>query len=178
MTSLIRNGQDWLAPLLELRNQLVAERNSTDYRMSTRRNGRSAKDGLGSYSPEYRASVLKRVLVAQKQIQKTKPKVELITNQELIAIQVIWYRDLIFNQRVSEIYHVTCNEDFDMRDKSKQIDKELELLKKSCVDKPDNVELIQELLMLQKNKSLLNRKRGLKDDIENRIEEHLKKVSN
>ena len=176
MTALIRNGQDWLMPLLELRNQLVSERNSTKSRMSTRRNGKLAKDGLGAYSPEYRASVLERVLVAQKQIQRAKPNVELITNQELIAIQVIWYRDLIFNRRVSEIYHATYNEDFDMKDRNKQIDKELEILEESCKDNPDNVELIQELLMLQKNKSLLSRKRGLKDDIENRIEEHLRKV--
>ena len=174
MTSLIQNGQDWLMPLLKLRNQLVIERNSTDNRMSTRRNGRPAKDGLGSYSPKYRASVLKRVLAAQKQIQQTKPDVELITSQELIAIQVIWYRDLIFNQRVAEIYHATYDEDFDMKNQSKQIEKELELLRKSCADSPDNVNLIQDLLSLQKNKSLLSKKRGLKDDIEKRIEEHLK----
>ena len=54
-------------------------------------------------------------------------------------------------------------------------EKELELLKKSCADKPSDFNLIQELLTLQKNKSLLNRKRGLKEDIENRIEEYLKK---
>jgi len=47
--------------------------------------------------------------------------------------------------------------------------------KKSCQGNPDDFELIQELLTLQKNKSLLNRKRGLKDDIETRIEEYLKK---
>jgi DNA sulfur modification protein DndC len=54
----------------------------------------------------------------------------------------------------------------------------LELLKKSCNKKPQNFDLIQELLTLQKNKSLLNRKRGLKDDIETRIEEYLKKEQN
>ena len=36
-------------------------------------------------------------------------------------------------------------------------------------------DLIQELLTLQKNKSLLNRKRGLEDDIESRIEEYIKR---
>lgn len=177
MTGLIQNGQDWLMPLLKLRNELAAERNLKKNRMPTRRNGQLAKDGLGTYSSEYRASVLKRVLVAQKQIQQDKPDMELITNQELIAIQVIWYRDLIFNQKVPDIYHAIYNEDFDMKDQNEQIRKELELLKKSCVDNPDDFELIQELLVLQKNKSLLNRKRGLKDDIENRIEEHLKKTA-
>ena len=42
-------------------------------------------------------------------------------------------------------------------------------------ENPQDFELIQELLTLQKNKSLLNRKRGLKGDIETRIEEYLKK---
>ena len=34
---------------------------------------------------------------------------------------------------------------------------------------------MKENLTLQKNKSLLNKKRGLKEDIETRIEEYLKK---
>jgi DNA sulfur modification protein DndC len=62
-----------------------------------------------------------------------------------------------------------------MDEQSKKKDKELELLKKSCDKKPQNFDLIQDLLTLQKNKSLLNRKRGLKDDIETRIEEYIKK---
>jgi DNA sulfur modification protein DndC len=62
-----------------------------------------------------------------------------------------------------------------MEIKNKKREKEMELLKKSCEQKPQNFDLIQELLTLQKNKSLLRRKRGLKDDIETRIEEYLKK---
>jgi DNA sulfur modification protein DndC len=61
------------------------------------------------------------------------------------------------------------------KDKCEKHEKELELLKKSCEDNPTDFDLIQELLTLQKNKSLLNRKRGLKEDIENRIEEYIKK---
>lgn len=176
MTALIQNGQEWLVPLLKLRNELVEERNIKSNRMDTRRNGQVAKDGLGTYSPEYRASILKRVLVAQRQIQREKPQIELITNQELIAIQVIWYRDLIFRQKISEIYGEVYDEGFDMKNHDEKIRKEHELLKQTCADNPDDFELIQELLILQKNKSLLNKKRGLRDDIENRIEEHLKKA--
>ena len=62
-----------------------------------------------------------------------------------------------------------------MKDHNEKKEKELELLKKSCQENPQDFELIQELLTLQKNKSLLNRKRGLKGDIETRIEEYLKK---
>lgn len=176
MSALIKNGQSWLSPLLKLRNELVAERNLPENRMQTRRNGQVAKDGLGTYSAKYRASVLKRLLETQKTVQKERPYLELITNQELIAIQVIWYRDLIFGPRVADIYSEVFEEELDMKDQEERTKKEMDLLRKSCKDNPDDFELIQELLTLQKNKSLLNRKRGLRDDIENRIEEHIKKA--
>lgn len=175
MSALIENGLTWLKPLLKLRNELAEERNIIENRMPQRRNGTDAINGMGPYFPQYRASVLHRLLKAQKEVQKEKPHVELITNQELIAIQTIWYRDFVFDQKVSEIYHKAYKTDLDMKDQNEKKEKELELLKKTCEKNPQDYELIQELLTLQKNKSLLNRKRGLKDDIETRIEEYLKK---
>mgnify|MGYP000896851633 FL=1 len=175
MSALIENGLTWLNPLLKLRNELAEERNIIENRMPQRRNGTDAVNGMGPYFPQYRASVLHRLLKAQKEVQKEKPHVELITNQELIAIQTIWYRDFVFDQKVSEIYHKAYKTDLDMKDQNEKKEKELELLKKSCGKNPQDFELIQELLTLQKNKSLLNRKRGLKEDIETRIEEYLKK---
>lgn len=175
MSALIENGLTWLKPLLQLRNELAQERNVIENRMPQRRNGTDAINGMGPYYPKYRASVLLRLLQAQKEVQKDKPHVELITNQELIAIQTIWYRDFVFDQKVSQIYHNAYKSDLDMKDHNEKKEKELELLKKSCQENPQDFELIQELLTLQKNKSLLNRKRGLKDDIETRIEEYLKK---
>ena len=176
MSALIENGLTWLQPLLKLRNELAEERNIIENRMPQRRNGTDAINGMGPYFPQYRASVLHRLLKAQKEVQKEKPHVELITNQELIAIQTIWYRDFVFDQKVSEIYHKAYKTDLDMKDQNEKKEKELELLKKSCGKNPQDFELIQELLTLQKNKSLLNRKRGLKEDIETRIEEYLKRV--
>lgn len=170
MSALIENGLTWLQPLLKLRNELAEERNIIENRMPQRRNGTNAINGMGPYFPWYRASVLQRLLQAQKEVQKEKPHIELITNQELIAIQTIWYRDFVFDQKVSEIYHNAYKTDLDMKNQNEKKEKELELLKKTCEKNPQDYELIQELLTLQKNKSLLNRKRGLKDDIETRIE--------
>ena len=62
-----------------------------------------------------------------------------------------------------------------MKEQNEKLEKENELLKKSCADNPDDLDLIQELLSLQKSKSLLDRKRGLKSDIEQRIEDYLKR---
>ncbi len=174
MTALIDNGLTWLTPLLNLRNQMVDERNIAKNRMPERRNGTKAVNGFGPYTPKYRASLLKRLLEAQKEVQKDKPHVELITNQELVAIQTIWYRDFIFNHKISKIYRQAYKIELDMKDHNEKHEKELELLKKSCKENPKDFDLIQELLTLQKNKSLLNKKRGLKDDIEKRIEQYIK----
>lgn len=175
MSALIDNGLTWLTPLLKFRNNLAAERNIIEHRMPERRNGTAAINGMGPYYPWYRAKVLERLFETQMEIQKEKPHIELITNQELVAIQTIWYRDFIFNQKVSDLYRKAYKINLDMKDQNEKQEKELELLKKSCEDNPTDFDLIQELLTLQKNKSLLNRKRGLKEDIENRIEEYLKK---
>ena len=175
MISLIENGLTWLTPLLKFRNELAAERNIIEHRMPERRNGKAAVNGMGPYYPWYRAKVLERLFETQKEIQKEKIHLELITNQELVAIQTIWYRDFIFNQKVSNLYHKAYKINLEMKDQNEKNEKELELLKKSCEDNPTDFDLIQELLTLQKNKSLLNRKRGLKEDIENRIEVYLKK---
>jgi DNA sulfur modification protein DndC len=125
---------------------------------------------MGTYSPEYRASLLERLLLVQSEIQQEKPHVELISNQELIAIQVIWYRDLIFNYKVSKIYNKIYNTEFDMKNQDEKIRREHELLQNACKDNPEDFELIQNFLTLQKNKSLNARKIGLNNDIEKELE--------
>lgn len=132
MSALITNGQTWLKPLLKLRNELANERNNIENRLPTRRNGAEAINGMGVYTPIYRASMLKRLFEVQKEIQKEKSNIELITNQELIAIQTIWYRDLIFEQKVSKIYNSVYKNNLEMDNKNQKKEKELELLKKSC----------------------------------------------
>lgn len=178
MSALINNGYEWLKPLLKFRDEIVSERNNLNNRMSTRRNGTKAINDMGTYTPIYRASMLERLLRTQKEIQRDHPTTNLITNQELIAIQTIWYRDFVFDYKVSDIYHKIYKTDFDMKENNEKVQKEIDLLKSVCENNPENYDLIQELLTLQKNKSLLNRKRGLKSDIETRIENYLNKKDN
>ncbi len=173
MESLIDNGFDWLNPLLDFRNDLMEERNQIENRMPMRRNGQPAPNYMGTYTDDYRARILNRLLNVEKNIQQHSHDIELITNQELVAIQVIWYRDFLFNHKVSSIYNHVYGKEIDMKEHNDRLEKEELLLKKVCQNSPKDFELIQELLTLQKNKSLLNRKRGLKDDIENRIEAYI-----
>jgi DNA sulfur modification protein DndC len=178
MSGLIENGQEWLRPLLDFRNKLQAERNDPKNRFDYRRDGSDALNGLGQLSDAYRAKLLKRLLKAQKDIQVHFPEMTLITYQELVAIQVIWHREFIFDFNVSMIYNRIYNAGMTMEEIQERTQREHDLLKDVCKDNPKHFDLIQELLVLQRSKALLNRKRGLRDDIEARIEKAVKPTIN
>jgi len=189
LTAQVKNGKEWLKPLLDLRGGMFDERNISTNRETTRRNGKYAvtQDGQnqGNYTIEYRIKLLKQVLETQKQLQQYDSKIELIKKSELIAIQVIWRRDLAIPNKnykeitkyetVSEIYNKIYNKELDMKNLDEKLQKEIDLLKSVCNDGSRDFELIQELLELQKQKALLNRKKGLKDEMELVIEKYIKK---
>jgi len=189
LTAQVNNGKEWLKPLLDLRGSMFDERNISDNRETTRRNGQKAvtQDGhnQGNYTLEYRIKLLKQVLETQKEIQKYDSSIELIKKSELIALQVIWRRDMAIPSKnykeissyeaVSDIYNKIYHKELDMKNLDEKLQKEINLLKDVCDDKEQDFNLIQELLELQKQKALLNRKRGLKDEMEQVIEKYLSK---
>ena len=107
MSSLIKSGVKWMKPLLDFRDRLVENRNVSELRCPTRRNGQRAVDdtghNLGNYTMEYRIQLLQELLTVQKSTQSYRSSIDLITNQELIAIQVLWYRDGNFTTTVNDI---------------------------------------------------------------------------
>jgi DNA sulfur modification protein DndC len=174
MEGLIDNGEEWMLPLLEIRNFLIHTRDNPEhYRERTRRDGKIHEKYWGPYKFETRVEILKRILKAQKEIQDSEG-VELITHQEMVLIQYHWYRDSFFKIRVSDIYNKIFKSELDMSKQIEKLKQETELLKNSCIEEPKDVELIQELLALQKTKTLMIRKRGLQSDIETRIEQFIK----
>ena len=175
MSSLIQNGVSWMQPLLDFRNKLVENRNVSELRCSTRRNGQAAVDStghnLGNYTMEYRIEMLRDLLKVQKKVQEEHSSVRLITSQELIAIQVIWFRDGNFSTTVNDIY----NEIYGYSIPNLEIGlQERLILERSCKD-PSHFQLIQELLALQKSKVLLMRKYGLQNDLDEQLDRYVKK---
>lgn len=174
MTSLIKNGVAWMKPLLDFRDRLVANRNVSDYRCETRRNGQLAVDETGhkqgNYTMEYRIQLLRELLTIQKDTQKFRSSIDLITSQELIAIQVIWYRDGNFNTTVNDIFNEVYG--FDISNDNIGLQERM-MLEKAC-NNTTHYRLIQELLALQKNKTLLMKKYGLQTDLENRLTSFVK----
>ncbi|MBI6115996.1 DNA phosphorothioation system sulfurtransferase DndC [Salegentibacter maritimus] len=174
MSALVDKGQGWMAPLVKYRNMLVEQRNDPKFRKATRRNGASAIDeegnNRGTYAEFYRAQLLEKLLLIQKEVQQDHPEVVLITNQELIAIQVIWNRDGYFDRHVGQIYREIYNKDF-MSNSMKSLGQtERRIMQEVCEDKPEYYHLIDNLLEIQESKTLLISKYGLHNDVEKQIE--------
>jgi len=179
MEFLIENGEEWMEPLVDLRDFLHDTINRDhpkydemkyEYRMKTRRNG---APGIGPYHPKWRKYILKNLLKAQLEIDKQKSGFKLISNQELVAIQVIWHRDDIFEYSVADIYKSVFKKEFAFQSEIDQsIVKEKKLLRKVCRSE-DDYTLINQLLTLQKSKTIMMRKHGLQKDLENKLEEFI-----
>ena len=111
------------------------------------------------------------MLQIQKDTQGFRASIDLISTQELIAIQILWYRDGNFDTTVNDIY----NEVYGYNIPNDQIGlHERLLLEKICSN--EHFRLIHQLLALQKNKVLLMRKYGLQTDIEARLENFIKEA--
>ncbi len=170
MRSLIKNGREWMKPLYDFRIEIDKERNIVENRMPYRRDGKRAINDMGPYIFSYRAKMLKRLLEVQNELQKHDPNIKLISDQELIAIQVNWYRDFNFSYQVSEIYNSIYKKSFNM-EKNIKNKLEADLMREICFENPEEGELIEQLLILQRSKSLMQRRRGLKNEIESRLKE-------
>lgn len=173
MEALIDNGEDWMQPLLDIRDYLAHTRDNPEiYRSKALRSGKIIENKWGPYLPEIRAEFLKRILIAQKELE-SEQGVQLISHQEMVAIQSVWYQDCILKPKVSEIYKSIYYSNIYMGKKDEKIKNEEKLLQKSCSD-TKKFELIQDLISIQKSKALMRRKRGLQSDIDNRIDIYIK----
>lgn len=174
MNSLVNNGRNWMQPLLDFRNSLGENRNLPQNRMGTRRNGQVAVsedgDNRGTYNIEYRRKILRDLLNVQKEVQKDRPDITLINNQELIAIQVIWNRDMYFDYTVGSIYKEIYGKDISTNNIKSLDQTEKRIIREVCDNDMEYYGLIDNLISLQETKTLLITKYGLHNDIERRIE--------
>lgn len=174
MTALVNNGRNWMQPLMDFRNRLVENRNLPENRMDRRRNGQVAKnkedENNGTYDINYRYEILKDLLTTQKEVQKERPDVTLINNQELIAIQVIWNRDGYFDHTVGEVYKKLYDKDISTNNIKTLDHTERRIIREVCEDDVKYYSLVDNLISLQETKTLLITKYGLHNDIERRIE--------
>lgn len=124
MESLVENGEDWMEPLLELRDFLAETQdpaNKRKYRDLRRRDGRvwiteAGKHIPGPYWLDVRKEILRRLLSAQKEVRRTGPDstMELITPAELHEIRRIWRtEEQDWEDSIPKIYAEAMGEPFD-----------------------------------------------------------------
>lgn len=171
MEALIDNGEEWMIPMLELRDWLVENRDIDEYRMDKRRNG---LPGRGPFTIEARAHILKMLLAAQKTTE-----LQLLTNQELKAIQVIWNMDG-FSRSVYEIYNeiYDLKLDLDMSNKDEIKKEQADLLKDISQQHNADFEKLQTLLGVVADKNVLRKRVGIQQTIKDLFESQNIKVSN
>jgi len=169
--ALVNNGEDWLEPLLEVRELILRYKENPEKRENFRRNN---LQGLGPYTEIARAEILEKLLAAQNEIQETHPEISLISYQELVAIQVLWYRDNHFTYNVADIYNRVSGSNITLNEANNVITGEKELLRNVCKTNKGDFELINELLALQKTKTILMKNRGLQNDLENHLDNYLR----
>lgn len=174
MSALIDNGEEWMEPLADFRDMLQENRNNREWRDTKRRGSYIENpDGWGPYLEDKRAYMLKVLLEAQKEVQKTEPELILINSQELVGIQVTWHRDSLFRFSVADIYNDVYGtnlqaHDFDVKDVF-----EKDTLKEVFVDETD-YNLINELLEVQQSRYIMVNNYGLQHDLENHLEHYVR----
>jgi len=123
MQNLIDNGEDWMEPLLELREELketqIPER-KLEFREVKRRDGKvsfytngTEKITPGPYKLEFSKAFLGKLLQAQNKVRKNgpDPKMSLIHEDELHEIQRIWRMERgDWKNSVYEIYEKVTGE--------------------------------------------------------------------
>ncbi len=166
MTNMIANGEEWMLPLMDFRDELAVLRNDESKRMKRRRNGQK---GVGPFTMETRKKILEKLLHLENQVE-----MELITKEELAAIQLQWYYDGNFTDSVSEIYRkikgveTMIPESQIPRERDKR--EEYRILAEACEANGVDPDHVKELMQLEKEHLSFLRRHNIFEDMRKKVE--------
>ncbi len=186
---LIENGESWLEPLLELRNWLKRIRNDPNAREPIRKSEEKKKriadffgksyvqpehrghKILGPFTFEIRHEIFRRIVKMQNEF--TKRKITLISPEEIKAIETLWIYE---GDNISAISDIWSNDGTFQKNHENILKKEkiLEICNKFDV----SINLIERLIVIEKDFSKLSRRAGIYNRLEKVIEEEVNKTFN
>jgi len=181
MEALIENGEDWLEPLLDFRNELagtqIPEKKHL-YRDHRRMDGKvkAMKKGdewqiiRGPYKFEYQKELLRKLLEAQKSVRKNGPNPDftLILPEELHEIRRIWMTQKSdWDDSVAKIYKDVTGETLDWtKDDLGTFSKnEQELLQKLCDKRKLPLRLVTKLMDVEQQMQGMTRRSSIYNKI-------------
>ncbi|MCK8085658.1 DNA phosphorothioation system sulfurtransferase DndC [Vibrio splendidus] len=187
MESLIQNGEEWMAPLLEFRNKLAMTTdpaNKAEFRNHKRRTGRVsyqyAKEGEdiaserkhvpGPYWLKYRRQWLRELLELDKKYKAEGREIELITVPELHAIRQEWIHDPNepdWDDSLPTIFKDVYGYDLDwVYDDNASFGKDdAQLIHELCNNFDVEPEMIMKLIELEVSMEGLSRRSGISNKI-------------
>lgn len=187
MESLIQNGEEWMAPLLEFRNKLsmtTDPANKEEYRNHKRRTGKVsyqyAKEGEdiaterkhvpGPYWLKYRRQWLRELLELDKKFKAEGREIELITVPELHAIRQEWIHDPNepdWDDSLPKIFKEVYGYDLDwVYDDNASFGKDdAQLIHELCDNFNIAPEMIMKLIELEVSMEGLSRRSGISNKI-------------
>jgi len=177
MQGMITNGEDWMQPLLNIRDWLLEIRNNPDKREKQRRN---KQDGIGPFTIDTRKEILERVLSAEMLVAKTLGENhEFISLPELAAIQIQWNYDGHFEYNVREIYEDVKGKKIMLDNNNSQEERrgeEYRVLEEVCLAHEINPDHIKTLMELERKNFGFLRRHNLFVDLRTKIEEFAKEL--
>ncbi|UPR52765.1 DNA phosphorothioation system sulfurtransferase DndC [Vibrio cyclitrophicus] len=187
MESLIQNGEEWMAPLLEFRNKLAMTTdpaNKAEFRNHKRRTGRVsyqyAKEGEdiaserkhvpGPYWLKYRRQWLRELLELDNKFKAEGREIELITVPELHAIRQEWIHDPNepdWDDSLPTIFKDVYGYDLDwVYDDNASFGKDdAQLIHELCNNFDVEPEMIMKLIELEVSMEGLSRRSGISNKI-------------
>lgn len=181
MEALIDSGEDWMEPLLELRDWLSRTgkpESKHEFREVRRRNGQIQLWGenedkivWGPYKLEVRRDILRHVLTTQEKVRRTgpDPDIELISQDELHEIRRIWrVEEGDWEDSIPRIYREVTGRDLEWVEEDAPTSSELDeqVLIEVCKDHGVAPGLMRELMDLQRKLQGLGRRHGVQSEIE------------
>jgi DNA sulfur modification protein DndC len=191
LEGLIEDGDIWLEPLLIFRNWLKEIRDDPSKRNTIRKNERKKKiladktgknfiqaahrghNILGPFTFETRHKILKKLINLQRQIRQVQ-NIELITPEELQAIETIWIYEGDSISSLSDI--IDTSKDFVNSVKKSPLEKNHinGTIFERIIQKYDlPLSLVEKLLVAEKDLSSFSGRTGVYNRLENVIEEHM-----
>ncbi|MFQ5685954.1 MAG: DNA phosphorothioation system sulfurtransferase DndC [Candidatus Scalindua sp.] len=169
MQHMITNGEEWMLPLIDFRDWLYIIRDDETKREKWRRNN---QPGLGPFQMEVRKKILERLLRIECEV-----GMDLISKEELMAIQYQWNYDGNFRYSVAEIYsEIKGDSEMIPQDQiSERRKEEFEILDEVCRDFDVDPEHIKELTELEREHFSFLRRHNIFEDMKLKIERFVRR---
>lgn len=180
MESLVDSGEEWMEPLLELRDFFASHKDpklKRRYRDYKRRNGRvmtnrnTGKVVPGPYKFEYRKKWLQRLLKIEKEIRESgpDPNARLISTAELLEIRRLWRsEEQDWEDSVPKIYREETGQELDyvLDDSGALTVRDAELLSDMSRKQGVPDRLIHKLLDKVRDKQGMGRRAGIYGELD------------